>query len=1733
MGGLDNYYYTVVGSLYYNNNAPTQAFSDVGFTNLATGDLTLKVTSPAINRGDPQTNDIGYPLQVDFLDLAGQIRIKNTAIDLGAYEYQPQTQNLMFYPMMSVTYGDNDVTPNTTTTGDGIITYTSDNAAVATIVAGKIRIRGAGSARITASASATNGYEANSISQTFVVNKKVITLTADAKTRAYGTPNPTFTGTYSGFVYNEDASVIRGTPGYMTIADINSPAGTYSINPMVVTLLSADNYSFAGAPGRLTITPIAQTINFTLPAEVPYGTPVTLPKQTDGGLDIVYVVSGPATVSGNVLTLTGLGPVTVKADQFGDVNHSPATQVTQTFTVTKATLTVTANDKTRSYQQANPAPDYTITGFVNGENTTVVSGTPNVSIGADINSDAGTYPITITKGSLNATNYDFSFVAGTLTINKLPQTITFPALTNKTYGDGPITLNATSDAGLPISYAATGPASISGNVLTITGAGNITVTATQTGDINYDAANAVPNIFSVSRAPLQLKADNKSRAYGQNNPALTYTYSGFVNGDDITALTGTASLSTIADINSLPGNYPITFSAVTSSANYLIVPAGGQLTIMVAQQAISFPAISDKTYGDAAFTLAATSSSGLPVTYSLSGPVTLSGSILSINGVGPVTITASQTGNGNYDPAQQVTQTFRINKAMLTITANNKTRAYQQTNPVLDYSASGFKNGDNDAMYNGAPIITTTATASSDAGTYPIAITQGSLTALNYDFSFVDGTLTITKASQSITFPVPANKTYGDAPITLNATSSAGLPVSYTVNGPASINGNVLRINGAGTVTVTADQAGDMNYNAASAVNQSFQVAKAYLTIKADNKTREYYQHNPPLTYSYSGFVNGDDASVVAGTINASTSADLFSLPGDYPILLSMGVSTLNYVILPANGTLTITTAQQSITFPAISDKTYGDAAFTLNAAASSNLPVTYSVVSGPATISGNTVTLTGAGTVTIAADQAGNSNYQPAAQATQTFQVNKAMLTVTASSKTRAYKQANPALDYTITGYVGADNNSVVNGQAAISTTADISSPAGAYPISVSPGSLSAANYDFRFTTGTLTVTPAGQQLTFAAIANKQYGDAAFALNATSDAGLPATFAVTGGPATVNGHTLTITGVGTVTVTATQTGDANYYAATPVSQSFTITRAPLLVKADDKQRAFGLANPALTYTITGFVYNDNSNVISGAPVLNTAANVTSAAGAYPIQVTAGSLSAANYTFTLADGTLTVGPADQSISFPAISDRTYGEAAFTLNATASSALPVSYTVVSGPATINGNTVTIVGAGTVTIAANQAGNNEFKPAPQATRTFNVAKATLTVTAKNDTRTYNGAAYTGGNGVDYTGFVNGDNTGSLTGTVTYSGTAQGATDAGSYVITPAGLNSNDYTLTYVNGSLTITRATQQITFTAPANKNQGDAPFTLSATASSGLPVSFSSNNTPVMTITGNMATVGNAGTVIITATQAGNNNYEPATAVSQTIVVTAYQPPVITAQGNTVFCQGGSVTLQSSVAPVYEWYRNNTLITGADSRTLTVTDGGSYTVKAIYPDHTGLSSAATTVTVNPLPAGDVQVNGNTTISRGERVTLVASGGTSYSWEPATGLSDATAAAPLARPAVTTTYRVIITNAAGCSISKDVTINVKEDYKLEPNNILTPNGDGINDVWVVKNIDMYPQNEVKIFDRTGRLIYRQRGYTNNWNGTINGQRLAEGTYYYIIDLGENKPLFKGFITIIHEN
>lgn len=487
------------------------------------------------------------------------------------------------------------------------------------------------------------------------------------------------------------------------------------------------------------------------------------------------------------------------------------------------------------------------------------------------------------------------------------------------------------------------------------------------------------------------------------------------------------------------------------------------------------------------------------------------------------------------------------------------------------------------------------------------------------------------KELQTITFNSIPDKVYGDASFDLSASSNAGLPVSFSLlSGPASLSGSTLSITGAGEVTVEATQAGDDTYASASE-QQSFTIAKAQLTVTADDKVITYGAAIPELTATYQGFVNGEGTEVLSAIPGMSTNATESSDAGSYDIILTGGGSdnyafdlvngvltiekanqqitvdpiedklisdapftvaaattsglVLSYAVTgPAaiagneitldgiEGTVTVTVSQagninynetsssisfevidpnQVITFDEIADKTYGDGPFGLVASVNTELPLVFNVVSGPASLSENTVTLTGSGEVTIEVTQAGDGVYLPASQQ-QSFMVNKASLLVIADDKTMTFGEELPALTYTYDGFVNGENETALSAlpTATISGEFEGAVPAGTYPINVSGGT--ADNYAFQYTSATLTVNKADQVITLEPITDKKSDDAPFDVVASVDSGLELTFDISG-PATIEGTTVTLTGEGgEVVVTASQAGNENYNAAI-TSESFTV----------------------------------------------------------------------------------------------------------------------------------------------------------------------------------------------------------------------------------------------------------------------------------------------------------------------------------------------------------------------------------------------------------------------------------------------------------------------------------------------------------------------------------------------------------------------------------------------------
>ncbi|HEY8826862.1 MAG TPA: MBG domain-containing protein, partial [Jatrophihabitantaceae bacterium] len=323
--------------------------------------------------------------------------------------------------------------------------------------------------------------------------------------------------------------------------------------------------------------------------------------------------------------------------------------------------------------------------------------------------------------------------------------------------------------------------------------------------------------------------------------------------------------------------------------------------------------------------------------------------------------------------------------------------AYNSTFTVSPTASSGLTVSV--AASGACSILGSTVTMTSGTGTCTLTASQAGNASFNAAPDVVR-TVTASKLNQTITFGALAPKTFGDADFAVSATASSGLAVSFSALGDCNFNGlGQVHITGAGSCTITALQAGDANYNAASSVPQAFTIAKATATLALSNLSQTYDGSSKSATVTTTPSGLAGVSVTYDGSATAPTNA------GSYAVVASL--TNPNYTATNASGTLVIAKAGQTITFPPIANKTYGDAAFTPPASATSSLPVSLEVKAGSnskCTVSANQVTITGAGSCTLVATQSGNGNYNPAPSVEQSFTIGKAHATLTISNLSATY---------------------------------------------------------------------------------------------------------------------------------------------------------------------------------------------------------------------------------------------------------------------------------------------------------------------------------------------------------------------------------------------------------------------------------------------------------------------------------------------------------------------------------------------------------------------------------------------------------------------------------------------------------------------------------------------------------------------------------------------------------
>ena len=174
---------------------------------------------------------------------------------------------------------------------------------------------------------------------------------------------------------------------------------------------------------------------------------------------------------------------------------------------------------------------------------------------------------------------------------------------------------------------------------------------------------------------------------------------------------------------------------------------------------------------------------------------------------------------------------------------------------------------------------------------------------------------------------------------------------------------------------------------------------------------------------------------------------------------------------------------------------------------------------------------------------------------------------------------------------------------------------------------------------------------------------------------------------------------------------------------------------------------------------------------------------------------------------------------------------------------------------------------------------------------------------------------------------------------------------------------------------------------------------------------------------------------------------------------------------------------------------------------------------------------TSIVVFPNPTADAGADNS--ISLGDSYLLNGQGGLIYSWQPATGLSNQNISNPAASPDVTTIYELTVADLNGCTDIDLLTLTVISDINLIVSNLMTANGDGYNDKWIVNNIGAYPGTEAIVVNREGQQVYYSSSYDNSWNGmNKNGKALPDGTYYYFLKLKDTLKIIKGSLTILNE-
>ncbi|UGS20584.1 YDG domain-containing protein [Flavobacterium cyclinae] len=1252
------------------------------------------------------------------------------------------------------------------------------------------------------------------------------------------------------------------------------------------------------------------------------GTQIGTTITVDRNSNTVITYSSEINVAGDVvLEIRSTGAAQVKVDNIAWTGYS-APSVAPVISSSLFANATYNEPLTYSIVAANSPSSYNAVGLPLGlsidTSTGVISGNPL---------QVGVFSVTIS--ATNATGTGDATLE--MLVSKGNQSIIFDTIPSKVYGDSDFTLNASASSALAVTYVTSNPdvaIVTNNNIVSIVGVGIATITASQSGDDYYNAADPVGQELIVAKAdqvisfePLVEKLDSDAdfqlNATSSSGLAITYTSS------DNTVVSISGNIASIEG----PGIVQITASQEgNENYNSALAVTQNQVVINTAleSQEITFGALPEVTYGDEAFELGAVVDSGMPITYTSSDVniASITEGIVTIHQPGVVWITASQEGGNGYNPAASVSQELVINKKSITVSnliIEDKIYDGSFGATILSYSLNGII-GSDIIDIDASNAVFVDQNAGVNQSVIPNFILIGA-DVFKYELEQPSNlTGTILKSNQTISFTSLSNYTTAIPSFELNATATSGLSVSYSSSNTevATINGNTVTIVGAGTTIITAYQDGDTNFNAATAVPQTLVITRAPDVFAA-------WQFGVPAS-------SGNEVNYTSTTNDARlTSATLSRGAGVSPTSLGRAFASngwnsssksealdsneyYEFSFTPTSGyamslnTLDVTLRRSSNTAPnsyiwmySIDGIDFNEIGTEINYTSTAdgavqpqidlsvvealqNLPagtlLTFRLYAWGATSSTATFSIGryGSNDATNSLVVTGFVNQLPAPTITSSLSASGTVgqsfnYSTMASNVPSSYNASGLPLGLSINTSTG-----IISG---------VPTVAGVFNVSLSATNLSGTDTQELI----LTVLKSDQELTFDVLPSFVYGDLPFELDGTASSGLTVSYTSSNpSVATLEGNVLTIVGAGTTLITASQAGNDNYNSALEITRELVVNKADqtitfeLLENRLDTDASFTLTASTTSGLPVSFI-SDNESVLS----IN--GNVATILASGTVVITALQEGNDNYnaavTVSQEQVIINTSLANQEITFEPIAEQVYGNAPIVLNATASSGLIVTYVSSDETiATIDGNSVNLLQPGTVTITANQVGNASYNPAPASSQSLVIVKKQLTVSeVVVADKSYDGTTSAQVSSYQLNGIVGVDEV-ELTNTAEFEQANVGQNIAVIPNFELVGLHSDRYTLvqpTNVIGN--IVKADQVLVFEALPSKVYGDAAFEISALGgASGEPIVFTSSDETIATVLGNQITILAGGTVQITASQLGNENYNDAISVSQELVI---------------------------------------------------------------------------------------------------------------------------------------------------------------------------------------------------------------------------------------------------------